>query len=178
MGWQGWEFIIGFIYFVAVILAYNYLNKGKIQKFVYFVAFSAGATLLLYSIFVVPKIEKFSQGPAIEFYESIENEDCYVTTIGFKSYAHLFYPKIKIPQKTDGMTLVKEAYKNALENLKDFNAMNLNTKVNNWLLKDSIDKKAYFVTKITEREKMESYDKLIFMKTVGGFDFYYREANK
>ena len=175
MDWQGWEFLIGIIYFVSVIFAFIYLNRGRLMKFVYFVAFSAGATLLLYSIFVVPKIEKFSQGPAIEFYESIEKEDAYITTLGFKSYAHLFYFKLKPDVESDGIATIKENYKKGLANSKDFNMNTLISKTNNWLLHGDIDKKAYFVTKITERNNMKKYQNLTLLKTVGGFDFYYRK---
>ena len=175
MGWQGWEFIIGLIYFAAVIIAYIYLNKEKVMKFVYFIAISAGTTLLLYSIFVVPKIEKFSQGPAIEFYESIQKEDAYVTTLGFKSYAHLFYFKLKPDSKSDGIVKIKEKYKKELINRKDFNMNTLISRTNNWLLNGDIDKTAYFVTKITHRDKMKNYTKLNLIETKGGFDFYSRK---
>lgn len=41
--------------------------------------------------FFTPKIEAISQRAAIEFYKSKQQEDCLVMTLGFKSYAHLFY---------------------------------------------------------------------------------------
>ena len=40
---------------------------------------------------IIPKVERYTQGAAIDFYKSIEGEDCYVEVLGFKSYAHLFY---------------------------------------------------------------------------------------
>ena len=36
------------------------------------------------SVLVVPRIEKYSQGAAIEFYEYLQDKDCYVETISFK----------------------------------------------------------------------------------------------
>lgn len=174
MGWQGWEFILGFIYLVAVIISFIYLNRGKITRFIYFISISTGTTLLLYSVFVVPKIEKFSQGPAIEFYQSIEKEDCYVTTIGFKSYAHLFYTKLKVNKETDGIYLLRLEYKNSLKSNENMNMDALKNKTIQWLLNGDIDKKTYFVTKTTHRKEMESYKGLVLLKTKGGFDFYYR----
>jgi hypothetical protein len=44
---------------------------------------------------IVPKIEQYTQGAAIEFYEQKAQEDCYIETVGFKSYAHYFYAKVQ-----------------------------------------------------------------------------------
>lgn len=174
MNWQGWEFIIGVLFIAGLIISYRFLSKNKITQFLKTIALSTGLTLLLYAIFVVPKIEKFSQGPAIEFYESIENKDVYVTTIGFKSYAHYFYSKIKPQDSGSGISQVKKEYKESLADKKDFNVIDLNTAINLWLLEGKIDKKSYFVTKITHRKKMKEYSKLTFIKNKGGFDFYSR----
>ena len=174
MNWQGWEFIIGILFIAGLIISYRFLSKNEIAKFLKTIALSTGITLLLYAIFVVPKIEKFSQGPAIEFYESIENKDVYVTTIGFKSYAHYFYSKIKPQQSENGIFQVKKEYKESLSDKKYFNVIDLNTATNLWLLEGEIDKKSYFITKITHRKKMKEYAKLTFIENKGGFDFYSR----
>jgi hypothetical protein len=42
---------------------------------------------------ITPKVEPYSQGAAIEFYESMQGQDVIVEPLGFKSYAHLFYTK-------------------------------------------------------------------------------------
>ena len=68
MGWTGWEFLCGLIYLLGIGIGLYFLYKSEIKKAIYIFSFSAGFTLLSYSIFVVPKIEKFSQGPAIEFF--------------------------------------------------------------------------------------------------------------
>jgi hypothetical protein len=44
---------------------------------------------------IVPKIEQYTQGAALEFYEQKAQEDCYIETVGFKSYAHYFYAKVQ-----------------------------------------------------------------------------------
>ena len=174
MNWQGWEFIIGILFITGLIISYRFLSKNKITLFLKTIVISTGLTLLLYAIFVIPKIEKFSQGPAIEFYESLENKDVYVTTIGFKSYAHYFYSKIKPQDNESGIYQIKKEYKESLTDKKDFNVVDLNTITNVWLLEGEIDKKSYFVTKITHREKMKEYPMLTFIENKGGFDFYSR----
>ncbi len=58
------------------------------------VMFSAGALFTaLTLILCIRNIEQYSQGSTIEFYKSKAHEDCFVKTVGFKSYAHLFYTK-------------------------------------------------------------------------------------
>lgn len=174
MNWQGWEFIIGLLFLVGLVLSFRLLLQNNISRFLKTIAVSTGVTLLLYAIFVVPKIEKFSQGPAIEFYESIAGEDVYVTTIGFKSYAPYFYSAIQPQKKESGLAKIKAQYKNSLADKKDFNVVDLNTELNLFMLEGNIDKKSYFVTKITHREKMKEYPKLVFIENKGGFDFYER----
>jgi len=174
INWQGWEFVFGLLFMLGLFLALTYFNRNKSTKFLISLAFSSGITLLGYSLFIVPKIEEFSQGPAIEFYESLENKEVYVTTIGFKSYGHYFYTKMSPRDPKDGIQLVKQAYKGSLKNPKEYNPMLVNSLTNEWMLKGNIDKDVYFVTKITKREKMRQYTDIRFLHNKGGFDFYLR----
>lgn len=174
LGFTGFEFIIGLIYLAGLIVGFIYLKRKLFMKSLYVLTISAGITLLGYSIFVVPKIERFSQGPAIDFYKEKASEDAYITTLWFKSYAHYFYGKVKPCKETDYISTIKKNYVESLQKSSDFNVIDLNTQVNNWLLNGDIDKKTYFVTKINRREEMKHYKNVIFIKNSGGFDFYYR----
>ncbi len=54
--------------------------------------FSAGALFTALTLTLcIQNIERYSQGSTIDFYKSKAGEDCFVKTVGFKSYAHLFY---------------------------------------------------------------------------------------
>jgi hypothetical protein len=102
---------------------------------------------------IVPRIEEYSQGAAIEFYEYIQDKDCYVETIGFKSYAHLFYSNKKEPGN-------KKSY--------DID----------WLLKGEIDKPAYFVSKVTSLDDvLKNYPDLKEIYRKNGFVFFVRMPN-
>lgn len=173
MGWTGGEFICGLIYLFGLGIGSYWLYKSKYLKGIYIFSIAAGITLLSYSIFIVPKIEKFSQGPAIEFFEKKSKEDCYITTIGHKSYAHYFYSKVKPLTENDKMLEVKNNYLAGLGE-KKLNVIELNTLINNWLLTGEIDKKSYFVTKVTKRDEMKQYEEVKFLYNKGGFDFYSR----
>jgi 4-amino-4-deoxy-L-arabinose transferase-like glycosyltransferase len=115
---------------VTTIFSFNYLLKDKFTK--YFLSLGIGIILSLVSInaFVVPKIENISQGAAIDFYKRHQQEDAYFTTLGFKSYAHLFYGNVR--------------------------AENEKTKSEKDLATGNIRKPAYFVVKIQQRDEFMS----------------------
>jgi len=93
------------------------------------------------------KIEGYSQGAALEFYREKSREDCYLKTLGFKSYAHMFYAKT-LP------------YENPMYYDLD------------WLLNGAIDKPAYFVYKITRKEEYSRiYPQLTLLYEKNGFIF-------
>ncbi len=173
--WQGWEFVFGLVFIGGLMVSFVFFNQRKTNQFLISIVLSSGITLLGYSLFIVPKIEQFSQGPAIEFYESLQNKDVYITTIGFKSYGHFFYSKMHPRNKKDGIQKIKIAYLNNLKSPKDYDPSEANSLTNEWLLKGNIDKDVYLVTKITKREEMKQYTDLRFIKNKGGFDFYVRQ---
>jgi hypothetical protein len=58
-----------------------------------------GSALFVFMTLIafVKRVEGYSQRAAIEFFESKANEDCYILTHGYKSYAHLFYARKRPP---------------------------------------------------------------------------------
>jgi hypothetical protein len=106
--------------------------------------------LVSINAFVVPKIEDISQGAAIDFYKRHQQEDAYFTTLGFKSYAHLFYGNVR--------------------------AENEKTKSEKDLATGNIRKPAYFVVKIQQRDEfMSNYPELKQIGSKGGFVFLKRD---
>ena len=137
---------------LTIILSFNYLRKNNYIK--YYLSIGIGIILSLVSInaFVVPKIEDISQGAAIDFYKRHKNENVYFTTLGFKSYAHLFYGNTRPG------------------NEKTINEQEIATGV---LLKP-----AYFVVKTQQRDEfMSIYPELIQIGSKGGFVFLKRESS-
>jgi 4-amino-4-deoxy-L-arabinose transferase-like glycosyltransferase len=100
------------------------------------------------------KIEGYSQQAPIDFYQQHSKEDCYINTLGFKSYAHLFYGE-KLPPKNP-LSYDKE-----------------------WLLNGQIDKPAYFVFKITKKDEYSwLYPQLNLLYEKNGFIFAGRYPEK
>jgi 4-amino-4-deoxy-L-arabinose transferase-like glycosyltransferase len=147
--WTGFEFLIGALFFFALL--YIFLSKRLTTQNQ--ILTSLIATLLfIYStvVLIVPKVEGYTQNAAIEFYKSRQNEDCYVKTVGFKSYADLFYTAKKP-------------------------TTNLNSNREDWLIFGAIDKPVYFVMKNTHSEEFTI--KFPHLKQIGeknGFVFFKR----
>jgi 4-amino-4-deoxy-L-arabinose transferase-like glycosyltransferase len=150
--WTGWEASIWLFFLIAVVFTYFLLKRNRQFRAVAVIGLASFISLELTLQFMVPKIEAHSQRSAIEFYEELSGKECYVTTLGFKSYAHYFY----FQQPDD---------------------QNKQRKNKQWLLTGNIDKPAYFVSKITHKEA-EQYDQLKKIGSKGGFDFYVREVGK
>ena len=151
-----WSFaqLIPFVLLIStIVISFNYLRKDIYIK--YFLSLGTGIIISLVSInaCVVPKIEDISQGAAIDFYKRHQNENAYFTTLGFKSYAHLFYGNT---QPGNEATLNEQKI------------------ATGFLLKP-----AYFVVKIQQPDEfMTNYLELKQIGAKGGFVFLMRYPTK
>ncbi len=137
----------------TILLSFKHLRSDKFIK--YYLSLGIGIIVSLVSInaFVVPKIEDVSQGAAIDFYKRHQHEDAYFTTLGFKSYAHLFYGNVK-----PGNELTQDEKQ---------------------LATGQLLKPAYFVVKIQHRDEfMTIYPELKQIGAKGGFVFLKRFPTK
>jgi hypothetical protein len=150
--WTGFEFLIGLIPLIVFLLI-RFVYKDNVNKsLLLFMAFTLFTATI--SFVIVPKIEGYSHQAAINFYISKQKEDCYVTTYNFKSYAHLFYTKKKLPS-------------------------NRNHHDNEWLMKGNVDKKVYVVCKVQHILEFETnYQEFRKFKSSNGFVFYERNLKK
>jgi 4-amino-4-deoxy-L-arabinose transferase-like glycosyltransferase len=90
--WTGFEKLAGLILLSGVV--YFLFNSAKVIRRSLVILFLASLVAVNLTILLVtPKVEPYSQGAAIEFYQSKENENAVIETVGFKSYANLFYAK-------------------------------------------------------------------------------------
>lgn len=92
--WSGLESLIGIVFLIAIIVSVFFTNNkrkkwvGVLLASVFFIY----ATLL----FIAPKIEMYSQGALVAFYQNHAKEDAYFSTYGLKSYAQYFYTDVPI----------------------------------------------------------------------------------
>jgi hypothetical protein len=108
-------------------------------------------------IFFIGRIELYSQGAAVRFFESlqpkIQNRECYVLNYGYRSYAQLFYTRkqpLPSPQGNDEQ----------------------------WLLHGDVDRDVYVITKINKTQELEGVPGLQKLREENGFVFYKRNAVK
>ncbi len=147
--WTGFEFLIGIILIGGVLFSIIYFRK-KIALQVTGIFISSLLFTGLTMVIIVPKVEQYSQNAAIEFYENISTEDCYVQTWGYKSYAQYFYAKKPQPEDKRSQDL-------------------------DWLLSGEVDKKVYIVTKIDRESKFtEQYHDFTRLYDKNGFVFFAR----
>ena len=128
---------------------------------------------------IAPKIEQYSQHSAINFYIMCAKNNYYVESIGFKSYATLFYGQFNpsVRQNKDLKLYIKE---NAEEcNNQGFDiAVAFSNIYTNWLLLGKINKPACFISKINEFENIKkNYPELKLLYKKNGFCFFVRFPN-
>ena len=144
--WPWWTFVPGIIFLISIPASYL-LHKRFQNRFL----FQFAATILviqLSQLFIVPRIEKYTQDVPASFYQSLKGKDVYVEVYGMKSYAHLFYFQ------------------------KPFEKNNLSI---DSLLDGKITKPAYFVARIDVPWNILNHQgvKEVFRKN--GFVFYRRD---
>lgn len=154
--WSSISLLSGIFYLVAVMSFIFIVKKvGLFPKLKYteggvvYLFFSTAIFVNLVLIQFINNIEGYSQNAAIEFYQSKAQEDCYIATFGYKSYAHLFYAQKRIPS----------------------NPMHSN---NEWLMRGAVDKPTYWVAKYTLKSHLDAMPNLQFIYEKNGFVFYKR----
>ena len=171
--WGGFEWVIGVLFLLISIYFLATLHKNK--KSIYGLFINSLASIGAITLFIVPKIEPYTQGPAIEFYKSLQGKDCYVETINFHSYAQLFYTNKQPGQNPPAM--LEFVKKKEQEDIKSHPVETNSFKVysTQWLLNEKIDKPAYFCAKVTDAEDIKKqHPDLVELSRKGGFVFYKR----
>ncbi len=150
VNWSNYEVLYG-VLFVSVIAFIVYLFKAEKRKIgVSLLLVSGVFTIQSIMILYIPRIEKYTQAAPIEFYEEKADENCYITVLEMKSYAHYFYNKMQ----KENLTYSKEE-----------------------LLQKNLDKPAYFVSKNIHKNRiLGRYPQLEVMYEKNGFVFYVKNT--
>ena len=139
--------------------------------------------VFLASVFLTPKIEAHTQNSIIQFYESKQNENCYLYNVGYKTYAPYFYAKTKPLQFMDGLNLKRQLYfrtqhVNYFLELNEQERNELDAIEKHWLMNSNIDKKVYFIAKIDNQQGMDTLKQLKKIVSQNGFIVYERVSLK
>jgi hypothetical protein len=148
--WSGLEALIGLFFLFIVIRGIIYLNKKEFQKAAWILFGGTAIVVFTASAVIIPKVERYSQGAAIDFFKERRGEDCYVQPLGYKTYGHLFYTLKPKPENQNAYDV-------------------------NWLLTGDIDKPVYFITKVDRVERFAEYTELKELYRKNGFVFLKRD---
>ncbi|MBK9983190.1 MAG: hypothetical protein IPP15_12395 [Saprospiraceae bacterium] len=147
--WSGWECLPGVFMLLVIYYGLRKLNRKKFITSAWVFFTGTAIVIFMASSILIPKIERYSQGAAIDFFIQRQGEDCYVRTLGFKSYGELFYTQKAKPLNVQSYDI-------------------------NWLLTGNIDKPVYFVTKINRVDDYKKYEDLKELYRKNGFVFLKR----
>lgn len=147
--WTGMEVLIPVFFLMGIyLMPLLYKRKKAIARGIHLWVLTGVFTYSVL-IFIVPKIEAYSQRANIEFISTLASADVYITTVGFKSYAPYFYGKTTPPPTSNYYDIA-------------------------WLLTGEIDKDAYFISKIQNANLEDQYPEVERIGERNGFVFYRR----
>ena len=101
--WSNNDVRFGIFYLIAMIVSISLIEMKNRRWGIYVMIMSSALFINTVMVFIVPRVERYSQNGLIEFLESKKNENCIVETAGFKSYAHFFYAAKAIPSPDDSL---------------------------------------------------------------------------
>jgi hypothetical protein len=154
VNWTGFESFAGLWLFAVIGLSLRYIQFNQAGRG--FATLFVGTALFvnLTLIFFIGRIELYSQGAAVRFFESlqpkVQNNECYVVNFGYRSYAQLFYTR-KQPLPSKGYD-------------------------EQWLLHGDVDRDVYVITKIHKVAELAGVPGLQKLGEENGFVFYKRNA--
>lgn len=149
--WGLYLIIPGILFAGILIYSFISFNQNRYKRGLVFILISSALSMQVLLTLFVPRIEKYSQAAAIEFYKTLQGKDVYVRSLGYKSYAPYFYSRVRPDQRPESKDM-------------------------EWLLCGPVDKPTYFVSKITRKEKIleEHGERLEVLYEKNGFVFYRR----
>lgn len=155
VAWHLWEGLPGLLLIIGTSWgAYRWYRRRHAMLSAQII-FVAGALFTAFTLLlIVPNIECYTQGAAIEFYEKHCGKDHFIRPIPFKSYAHLFYA-CKKPISGDPKQDDQSA-----------------------LLDGSPEKPCFFVAKINNTVQLEIHPHFREMYRKNGFVFFERVNNR
>jgi len=150
--WKGYEFIAGLILLIGLSGFTMFWRKKRFDHALIMLTGTLPVFMIVSMILIVPRVEAYSQRAAVDFFQSLSDRDVYLETVGYKSYVHLFYGRVKNTAPRDGRD-------------------------EKWLLTGPIDKDAYFSIKVTRMERfMKEYPDAELLYEKNGFVFLKRTS--
>lgn len=155
VNWTGWEMLPAFLLCVILAGFFFFRKKGEWLKASWWLFGGGSVFVLLTLVFFIKRVEGYSQRANIEFFRSVQVEDAYVYTYGYKSYAHLYYSDKQADLNADIYQIPKDQREN-------------------WLINGPIDKPVYFSVRIHRAENLRALHQFEELYEKNGFVFFKR----
>ena len=148
--WNGLEWFVGVVLIVSTVVAVTSIRTGFTRKGIIVLLSGSFATVWLFSILFMPRIEEFTQKGVVDFYKNKAQENAYCEPLYYHSYAHLYYGE----RSQDQHPLANDEQ---------------------WLLKGEVDRPVYFAVRLSRMKTVEQYNPhLVEIGRWGGFVFLTR----
>lgn len=174
VAWGGFEWLIGILFLVGIATGIVLLLRHKYQFG--FLSLLVGTTLSLqlFLYIVVPKIEQYSQGAAIQFWESLQGKDVYVQPLGYDTYAHYYYARIRPWEGNTAPQFAKFVEENKAQYQQNAPTDWFDHLLRDWLVNGEIDKPAYFCCHMKKADEYTQRPDFEKIGEDGGFVFFRR----
>lgn len=147
--WNVFACIAG-LFLLAALITSHILHRQKNYRASILTTFGGTALFVWLTLFFfINRIEGYTQHAAIEFFKARQEEECYVITKNYKSYAHLFYTR-----------------KPVVTDMRSYDET--------WLLKGEVDRPVYVVCKVTSADVVAAEPSLKEQYRKNGFVFFKR----
>ncbi|MBC7922485.1 MAG: glycosyltransferase family 39 protein [Ferruginibacter sp.] len=158
VNWTGWEAMAGVVLITATWLGIRRMggaspDPNRQAQGIGLLFGGTAVFVLLTLTFFIARIEGYSQGSAIRFYERLQGKDVYAEPFGFRTYGHLFYTR-KQPNQT------------------------LRPRDQERLLRGPLNKDLYLVAKITAAAPLRADSAFRELGSENGFVFFVRRKKE
>ncbi|MBU3677986.1 MAG: glycosyltransferase family 39 protein [Candidatus Kapabacteria bacterium] len=152
--WLGVEPLIGLVLIAGAVVNVILRKRKPLAGLITLYA-SVMVFVFTFLPLVAPKIEAYSQGAALDFYQSLRGKDVYVKPLTMKSYAHLFYTQKPYHLSSAAKGIAADDWEP-------------------WLINGDIDRRATFVCRINDATNWSTVPTLRERYRDGGFIIYER----
>lgn len=174
--WNGFEWTAGIFLLAGLILAVYFFRKNKSAEAILSLFTGTLISIFIAAVMITPRVEEYSQGTAISYWQKHSYSEYYMETIGYKSYAHYFYGNLQPGLSSNPYFLnwkkenEKRLYNPAISKSENEIAIR-----REWMLTGPIDHPAYFICKNTFAEEVRKYyPALRYTGEQNGFVFWER----
>lgn len=174
--WPLYLVVPGLVFTGLLVASLILLHRQEGSKGIITLFGGSGLMLTILMWVIVPKIEPYSQGAAIEFMQKHADEDAYINVLSYKSYAQYYYGN-KRPEDV-ASPLLHDYIQQKLDNGEFYewpDSKQFMEQERQWHLKGDIDKPVYFVTKNVKAQQYREMSQLKEIGSKNGFVFFKRE---